>query len=151
MRDRERYDLFFGVGTRRCPNHYDITKCTHETRGTDHIARLTTAWADLDVQSMDEPDKPHKSLVDLIERLRSDESPPSLLVGSGTGIHAYWKFTEPTTDLNRVKRINSGIRKQFNGDNAIDPARVLRLAGSLNFKHGEPLPVHLIPVDGAHA
>lgn len=150
MRYRDRYDIFFGVGLRRCPDVLQIAKCTHEKRGADHVSRLPAAWADFDIQSPDEPDKPHASMPELIKQLQQDQSPPTVLVASGTGIHAYWPFKKPMTDLRRVTRINSGIRKQFNGDNTIDAARILRLAGTLNFKHGKPLPVRLISVDGTY-
>jgi hypothetical protein len=141
----EGWDVFFGVGLRRCPDSLDIHACRHKARGLDHVARLPVAWADLDVKSKDEPDKPHESLTAVMAMLAESPLPPSLVVGSGTGAHAYWRFPDgPSADLERVVAINRAIKDRFSGDNAIDAARILRLAGTTNNKHGVPLPVRLL-------
>lgn len=143
MRYRDEWDVFFGVGLRRCPSTTDITKCGHLERGLDHISRLPAVWADLDVQSDDEPDKPHASIQDVLHVLRGYKPYPTLIVGSGAGIHAYWTLESPSSNLERAVAINKSIRDRFQGDNVVDAARILRLAGTYNHKHSRPLPVRL--------
>jgi hypothetical protein len=114
-----------------------MSDCRHEEKGGDHVSRLKAIWGDFDAGSAEE-------LQDQLEYLAGLSLPPNVLVASGTGLHAYWTLLEPTTDLPRVKYVNRGLRLRFGADNAIDPARILRLAGTLNHKYGEPLPVRLL-------
>jgi hypothetical protein len=144
IRLREDWDVFVGVGLRRCPATDEIARCPHETRGADHVSRLPAAWADLDVACEDEPDKPHASLDAVLGMLDNAELPPSLVIGSGVGAHAYWTLPEPTAELARVEALNRALRDRLRGDNAIDAGRILRLSGTYNFKHGRPLPVRLL-------
>lgn len=146
MRLRDRWDVFVGVGLRRCPATLDLRACPHRERGADHIARLPAAWGDFDVAGEDEPDKPHASLHTLLQALRATVPSPAVLVGSGRGVHAYWPLPTPTHELDRIEALNRSIRARLGGDNAVDRARVLRLAGTWNRKHGAPLPVRLLEV-----
>lgn len=144
MACRDEWDIFIGIGYRRCPIETNIAKCPHQPRGVDHVSRLPAVWADIDVASDDEPDKPHASVADVLAMLRDAPRSPALVVGSGTGVHAYWPLAEPTTDLDRVVALNQRLRDRFRGDNAIDAARILRIAGTFNHKHGRPRPVELL-------
>jgi hypothetical protein len=146
MKYRGQWDVFFGVAFRRCPTELDMARCQHEKRGDDHVSRLTTAWGDFDVVSDDEPKKPYRSRDELLGQLISFSPAPDLLVGSGAGVHAYWLLGEATPDVRRVADINRGIRQKLRADNAIDAARILRVAGTYNHKHGRPLPVELLEV-----
>lgn len=141
---RGQWDVFFGVGLRRCPETVDMNRCPHTKRGTDHVSRLTTAWGDFDVASPDEPSKPYPSLGAAVDALTSIAHSPRVMVGSGAGVHAYWPLAEPTHELARIEAINRGIRDRLRGDNATDAARILRVAGTFNHKHGAPLPVELL-------
>ena len=140
----ERWDVFVGVGMRRCPATTDIRRCPHKERGADHVSRLPAAWCDLDVRSEDEPEKPHESIEAAVKLLEDQKPAPGLIIGSGVGLHAYWLLSPPCTDLERVAGLNRAIRDRLHGDNAIDPARILRVAGTLNRKHGQALPVTLL-------
>lgn len=144
MRYRDQWDVFVGVGIRRCPATPEIARCPHQQRGADHISTLTAAWGDFDVRSADEPDKPYGSVIEVVDTLTTFVPQPTILVGSGTGVHAYWPLPEPTFELARVEAINRGIRDRLRGDNAVDAARILRVAGTFNYKHGQPLPVRLL-------
>lgn len=146
MRLRDRWDVFVGVGLRRCPATLDLRACPHRERGADHIARLPAAWGDFDVAGEDEPTKPYASLQALLQTLRAIVPPPTVLVASGRGVHAYWPLATPTHELDRIEALNRGIRARLGADNAVDRARVLRLAGTWNRKHGAPLPVRLLEV-----
>jgi hypothetical protein len=70
--------------------------------------------------------------------------PPDVLVGSGAGVHSYWVLREPTSEAHRVEAVNKSLRLHFGADNAVDAARILRVAGTYNHKYGEPLPVTLM-------
>lgn len=144
MQHRARLDVFFGVGTRRCPAGGDIAACACSVRGADHVARLPAAWVDLDVARADEPEKPWASIADLLARLAALPLPPNLVVGSGSGLHAYWTLAPPTSDISRVVGVNRSLARQLRGDHAGDAARILRVAGTYNRKHGKPLPVELL-------
>lgn len=141
IRYREQWDVFFGVGLRRCPVAKDINACPHRERGRDHISRLPAAWGDFDLHS--DGDREH-GLETLVGKLLSGSPPPTVLVASGTGIHAYWPLVEPTPDLERVEAVNRSVKRLLGGDNAVDAARVLRVAGTFNRKYREPLPVQLL-------
>ena len=144
---RSQWDVFFGIGLRRCVAAHDLSRCPHDKRGVDHVSRLSVAWGDFDVRSDDEPNKPHQSVDEIVRALTGGVPAPCMLVGSGVGVHGYWSLANPTTELARVERINRSIRERYQGDNAIDAARILRVAGTLNHKHGHPLPVTLLWCD----
>ena len=64
---------------------------------------------------------------------------PSMIVDSGGGLHVYWSLAEPL-DLTtaeaqlHLKRITTGLALALQGDlRACDPARILRLAGTVNY------------------
>jgi hypothetical protein len=145
MRHCDRWDVFFGVGLRRCPATNDIRRCPHRQRGTDHVSRLPAAWIDIDVATAASA-KPYDSLEEGLARVRQVEPPPGVIVASGGGLHAYWPLSRPTSELERVASLNRAIRDRLGGDNAVDAARILRLAGTCNYKTGEPRPVRLLEV-----
>lgn len=144
MKYRDDWDVYFGVGYRRCPASVDMSKCPHKSRGLDHISRLPAIWVDVDVQSPDEPNKRFPSLLDGLEALYGLDQPPPLIVGSGAGLHAYWPLPAPTNDLDRIAGLNQRIAKALGVDNCGDVPRILRVPGTFNHKHGDPLPVQLI-------
>jgi hypothetical protein len=133
---RENWDVFIGVATRCCPSALTMAQCRHAERGVDHVSRLRVAWGDFDVKS--------ETLEAVIEKLSGLALPPDVLVGSGKGVHAYWQLIEPTAEVLRVERVNRGLRLRHGADNAVDAARILRVAGTFNHKYGEPLPVRLL-------
>ena len=121
----EGWDVFFGVGLRRCPKSLEISRCRCEHKGADHVSRLPAIWADLDVKCEDEPNKPHTSIESIRAMLAESPQKPTMLIGSGMGVHAYWKLPGgPTADLDRVVALNRAIRDRFKGDDVIDAARI---------------------------
>ena len=144
MRLRESWDVFFGVGLRRCPMSDDIAKCSHDEKGKDHVSRLTCAWGDFDVSPIETPKTPYRSQAQVVAALEAAELRPDILVSSGSGVHGYWLLDEPSTDLQRVEALNRAIRGKLGGDNAIDAARILRLAGTYNRKRPTPELVRLV-------
>lgn len=79
------------------------------------------------------------TLPDVQERFASASlPPPSLIVGSGHGIHAYWKLTSPLTDLDLWRRAQTALIARAGSDDKIkDPARVMRLPGFVNLPDPE--------------
>jgi hypothetical protein len=47
--------------------------------------------------------------------------------------------------------MNQRLRDRLGGDNAVDPARILRLAGTLHHKQDPPLQVRLLKLSAAVA
>lgn len=89
---------------------------------------------------------------------------PTMIIGSGHGMHCYWCLEKPITDLNVAKGymghkdikgawkefILSAFDKQgYHLDRgAFDLARILRLAGTVNYKDPEhPTPVVILEHD----
>ncbi|CAD5273082.1 conserved hypothetical protein [Bosea sp. 62] len=75
--------------------------------------------------------------LDGLERLRIYKLPPSLIVFSGGGYQAFWKFAEPTTDLERVERINRQLAADLGGDNCHNIDRIMRLPGTINLPNAK--------------
>jgi hypothetical protein len=66
-------------------------------------------------------------------KLRGARLPPSVIVHSGGGYHAYWLLDEPTRDLNMARQVLQGLARTFGGD-GLSPAQSLRLPGTVNHK-----------------
>lgn len=112
--------------------------------------------ADLDVRgpTHDDPNLPATREEAIEKVVRKIPLAPTLLINTGTGVHAYWLFNEPLiieSDEERAEakarawRWNCTIRfyVEANGwkhDNVSDLARVMRLAGTLNLCKGKADP-----------
>jgi energy-coupling factor transporter ATP-binding protein EcfA2 len=72
-----------------------------------------------------------------LARLKAYPLPPSIIVFSGGGYHAYWKLSEATTDLDRVERANRQIAAELGGDHCQNVDRLLRLPGTINLPNAE--------------
>lgn len=66
-------------------------------------------------------------------KLRRARLPPSVIVHSGGGYHAYWLLDEPTSDLNTARQVLQGLARTFGGD-GLSSAQSLRLPGTVNCK-----------------
>lgn len=62
---------------------------------------------------------------------------PTMIVMTGTEPHNrphfYWRLSEPVMNLEAWTERQSGIAQSLGGDAVIDPPRVMRLAGTVNF------------------
>jgi len=128
--DDEGRGMFFGVCTR-------ITG-SHTGRRID-LAECPALWADIDTGKMG-LDKDT-----VVSELRSLPFPPSVIVDSGGGLHAYWLLNEAidvsadAPDATASEEAVTGALKQLAGIcagdlNVCDLARVMRLPGTLNTK-----------------
>ena len=79
------------------------------------------------------------------DALRGLPFPPSAIVYSGGGVHAYWRFAEPDADLSAVEAINASLATICAGDEAVrNRSRVMRLPGSMNRKYAEPVQAEVL-------
>ncbi len=70
---------------------------------------------------------------EVLAKLKRTSFPPSIIVNSGGGVHAYWLLDEPTTRLSNARTVLQGLSQTFSGD-SLTPAQSLRLPGTVNTK-----------------
>lgn len=121
--DRPGWSVYFGVATRlRQP-------CT-----VRNCAELPAVWIDIDGA------KPLDALMGCFH-------PPSCIVDSGGGLHAYWLLAEPLditetehNDGHPAVALMQGLARIFASDRSVaDLARVMRLPGTTNTKRDTPV------------
>ena len=148
---RER-DLYVGVGlssqdygpARRCPSN--------------EVAGIVGLWADLDLKSDAHPKVALPASVEDAMTILPDEFPPTFVVRTGNGAHAWWLFREPLIFESDEDRRNAGalalrwqsllrLNAAAHGwafDRLADLARVLRVPGTKNCKDpANPKPVEI--------
>jgi hypothetical protein len=117
----QRTDVYIGVVPR-----------TTRSGKKDALGRSHLIWCDLDGSDAD-------------KRLAIMRVKPVITVHSGTEghLHAYFVLAEPL-DVELLERANHALAEQLGGDHAsTDAGRVLRIPGTLSFKHEPPSPVRL--------
>jgi hypothetical protein len=113
--------------------------CAPRTRrhgGRDAVDRAFVLWADCDGEGA-------------VAALADFEPAPAILIASGTGsnCHIYWPLTEPLA-RDEVERANRRLAHILGADPAsADAARILRIPGTLSWKHDPPTPVDAIRLD----
>jgi hypothetical protein len=131
LSDHREENCYFGVATRRDATGGDLAHCLH----------LGALFADVDFKRT-----PEAGARDRLARLAL---PPSAVVHSGGGLHLYWCLREPVGLPDEAERAKALLRRlafALGGDlAAAEPARVLRVPGTLNRKpeYGAPRPVAL--------
>jgi P4 family phage/plasmid primase-like protien len=132
--DRDGRALFFSVGTLK-----DDTK----ERSKENVAEISMLHVDIDLKDVDD------SRADVERKLQQLTSPdgrafpPSVVVFSGHGLHAYWLLTEsidPHVDTNQadIELDLHTLADLVGGDTKVcEIARLMRLPGSHNTKFGE--------------
>ncbi|MGZ5875004.1 MAG: hypothetical protein ACXWKP_23150 [Bradyrhizobium sp.] len=128
--------LFFCVGT---------LKQGVEKRNKENIAETSMLHADIDLKDVTE------SVDEIVKKLKLLRYPPSAIVASGNGVHAYWMLSESIIDpheTGEVDRIEAALRQLadlIGGDLQVcEIARVMRLPGSHNSKGGAWKPVEAL-------
>lgn len=120
--DRKHRGLFFCVST-----------INNGKRNKENVAESIGLHVDIDLKDID------ATRSDVERILGHLEFPPSLVVFSGNGIHAYWLFTEPATGggerLEEALRLLSDL---LGGDTKpAHPAALMRLPGTHNTKRDQ--------------
>ena len=114
--NQQGWGAFFGVAT-RCAN---LGRWRRGGQG-DALA-LPAVFVDLDVP-----------LNEALPRLRAHDPPPSCIVASGGGVHAYWFLDRATSDWPQAAQVLQQLRHRLGSDRSSD-SQLLRLPGSMNTK-----------------
>jgi hypothetical protein len=147
LRDR---DLYVGVGF--SGRDYGAThRCV-----SAEVAGIVGLWADLDLKSDAHPKAALPASVEDAMTILPNQFPPTFVVRTGNGAHAWWLFREPLIFESDEDRRNAGalalrwqsllrLNAAAHGwafDRLADLARVLRVPGTKNCKD----PANLKPV-----
>lgn len=124
---------FFGVALR-------TPSAPADRKGdTAHCQTLTTLFVDADFK--------HVGEAETRKRLAEYSTAPSIVVNSGGGLHPYWLLCQSLDLQTAYDDARVLLRRLAYSVAAIvdtsvsEPARVLRIPGSLNFKYDPPRPV----------
>ena len=139
------------VETREVPGHHlyycvsslkpEAKKGRHQSlRHSGNLHRLGALFAEIDFHSVEMP-AGEVSVQWVQGRLNRLLYPPSMMVMSGHGIHAYWLLEQPMTDMGMAKELLQALTRITAGDPAsAEPARLLRIPLTTNWKNeGEPV------------
>lgn len=126
--------LFFCVGTLR-PG----TK-----RLKENVSEIAFLHTDIDFKDIEDTG------ADVERKLKALRLPPSIIVNSGNGIHAYWLLTEAlSNEFDRVEEALRLLADAVGGDLSVcEIARLMRLPGTHNTKNGAMSPVSILTMDG---
>lgn len=124
-------------------------------RALNNVVASKVHFLDIDVK----PEKGYASEAEAITALgefcKSAKVPfPSILVGSGGGIHAYWEHAaqgrqewQPAADALRDMAVAHGLK--LDPQCTVDMVRILRVPETFNHKTNPPRPVRLIYMEAA--
>lgn len=140
--EQKNRDVYVGVGL-AARDHGPSHRCT-----SDEIAGITGLWADFDLRSDAHNNKPLPTTVADALSVVPGLMPPSIVIATGNGAHAWWLFKEPLLIENNEERKETArlvtrwqtllrMRASQRGwafDRLADLARVLRIPGTVNAK-----------------
>lgn len=127
----EGWDAYYGV----------LPRLSEKGNGDSCATETTVLWADLDAKTIGSKSQALMSLVRYV-------LPPSVVVDSGHGYHAYWKLDE-AVPFERARLAMIGIARELHGDHVYDRARILRIPGTTNYK-ADPVPVRTVVFNTTH-
>jgi hypothetical protein len=147
LRQEDAY-VYVGVGL-----HREILPS--KRRGGSHdIFALTALYADLDFYDPIHKDRPRPcDQAEGREFLRTLRWAPTLVVQSGHGLQPWWKLREPLTDMAQATQLLAYWKHYIQGaaktrgwkvDAVFDLARVMRVAGTRNYKRDPVVPVRIL-------
>lgn len=147
-------NVYFGLG---------LIRGEPAGRGTARdVAALGGLWADLDLAGDAHANANLPRDTDQLRAILAKIGlPPSILVHSGHGLHAYWLFSEPWIfDSDAERGQAATLARRWHGtvcavakqmgwsmENLGDLARVLRLPNTLNHNGTEPVAVRILEQD----
>ena len=137
-------NVYFGVGTQkaRLPSP--------RRGGNTSVGALPAVWLDIDTRVPGGRTNLPSSQEEARDWLEQLDNPPSMVVDSGRGLHAYWILDTPLSPPGSIRWFQAGVlaplaaRQGWSFDDTSDSARVLRLPGTLNHKTEPPAPVELL-------
>lgn len=148
----DEWDVYFGVTTTK----KSIRKGRMKKQDCNGMPGL---WADFDIKSpLHSKENLPADKAQLLGFLRELPVHPSVLVESGNGFHAYWKFKQPVvisdasmcdraaafSDRWRIMIDSFAKRHGWTFDSVHDLPRILRVPGTKNHKSGTPSEVRVI-------
>ncbi len=112
-------------------------------RTQDNAYQAKCLWVDLDVgEGADKYPSQVIAIQELLRFVTATGLKPSILVSSGRGVHVYWAFDTPIGKQDWLQ-VSTLFRKLCDQEGlkvdpacSCDPARVLRLPGTVNTKNG---------------
>lgn len=148
--DSERKEVYYAVGALKSPGIVDGTGKLRR-RTAENIEQLKTLIADIDVGAGKQYVTQSEALLALKQFCRTTGFPkPSLAVSSGGGLHIYW-ILERAVSAAAWKAVALKLKEMFvehglhvDGSRTADPASVLRVVGTHNYKRPEPRPVETL-------
>ena len=113
-------NVYYSVATRKCKSGKE-----------EDVLHVPGLWLDIDPK--------HATYEKAMQVVKSLPTPPTAIVSSGNGVHAYFKFNEPfeVVDDNSfkfIKELSLKLHTFAKADNTADLARLLRVPNSLNVK-----------------
>ncbi|WP_029423482.1 DNA primase family protein [Alicyclobacillus macrosporangiidus] len=144
---RNRAGWYYGV----CPRKTELRRVVDaDVRarwiggGNEDVAIYPGAWADIDDHGDHDAFRLEQAS-EALGMLADMGYPPTFVVcsGGGRGRHVYYRFTEPV-DAVTGRRVVKKLALVLQSDASIaDPARVLRIPGTLHTKSGVAVPVSI--------
>ncbi len=120
-RNSEGYNIY------HWPNYPKQYDGSHNVNGAD-IDTFKYVFVDFDLKSGTYPSKDA-----FLEKVLLSSIPPSRVIDSGGGIHAYWRVSD--LDVKGYLRLTRRLMRLFNTDPAVGTiAQLMRLPGTLNTK-----------------
>ncbi|MGL5004956.1 MAG: DNA-primase RepB domain-containing protein, partial [Casimicrobium sp.] len=118
-----------------------INRIDGNRRRNEAVTKVHAVWVDID-----EPTE-KMSRDDLFATLLSLRVQPHLIVESSPGrFHVYWRVADCTVD--QFRAVQKALAEKLGGDaNICDPARAMRVPGTLNHKYTPPYLVNVVHVD----
>jgi hypothetical protein len=127
-------DIYMGVASR----------IQADVRGAEGCLSLHALFADLDFKDSSE--------AETRARLAAFPVPPSCVVASGGGLQVYWFLLDAInlqTDAEIAKLLLVALARVLHGDlRSAEPARILRIPGTTNYKYTPPRPVTIEVYNG---
>jgi hypothetical protein len=117
------HDMYYGV----------LLRVRESGKAADCERMVHWLWADVD----------KKAGATFASLLSARVPPPQIVVDSGHGWHLYWRLAQPVSHA-VAQAAMADIASQVNGDAVGDPARILRIAGTRNFKSDPPMLVRIL-------
>ena len=136
---------FFCVATLR--EHAVARTPGGSPRNKDNVAEIALLHSDIDLKGI------LITLDEVVRILRQLEFPPSVIVLSGNGVHAYWLLSEAIVidpgdyAVERIEGINDMLADMLGGDHVSDVCRLMRLPGTINSKGGTAKMVEVVKGD----
>lgn len=138
LKFEDQYNVFLRVPPLTSRPPFDEINGTFIGRGDASLsAGSAVLWIDIDDYDQTQ----------VVAKLKSLAQPPTLIVNSGHGTHAYWALTQFETDLQLIRAKNKGLVTQLGikgADSCYDLARILRVPGTYNIKNGLDRPVTIL-------